>query len=623
MVFMKEFKIEATPEKTTGFFDEEASLLSPLTRHQSARLLAQIEPCIYQEGDIIQQAGDPAHYFHHFMPDSASLAFGVNEENNIFEFECGEECFAGISHYLFTVTATGETRGWKLAQSNAQQLGKESGGLRSNAMLHLAKRFRTPIKPESTQPKPSRVENRAPILQSIGWLFAIIAPPVFYLYLNGKNINPGLSVFISIMLEVIILWLFSLVEQFIAPIIGIAAAIFTGLVSADKALSGFASSSFFELLCVLTVSSVLMSSGLSFRLLLLFLGRLPSQLTWQIQIPLVLGFIISPIIPSNNSRVALLIPIMNEITHLSRLNKWPVAATAMLAGGYSASVIFSNMLPTSKATTIALMTTLPSEVRADFNGLLWLKAAAIVTFGMLACHLLLNLWLFRMENVACVKRELIHEGLRILGPVSFEERVAIICILALVIGTMTYEYHHIPMSSISGLIIFSLLSLGLISKSDFRKEIDWTLVFFLIGSQCLIQIAQSLGIDSLILDYLSGINDWIEENPWRFVSAIILIIIPLRFMIPGPPTALLATSLFNPIAIDNHINPWMSLFICGFLSDIWFLPYQSGSWTQVQSMPIAKNLKKSKFTLYNIFMNLSRLLIAYLCIPYWQWLDIL
>jgi Na+/H+ antiporter NhaD/arsenite permease-like protein len=222
-----------------------------------------------------------------------------------------------------------------------------------------------------------------------------------------------------------------------------------------------------------------------------------------------------------------------------------------------------------------------------------------------------------------VRRDLIHEGLTVLGPMTFEEWVAGLSVLALIIGTMTYEYHHIPMSSISGLILFSLLSLGMISKSGFRKDIDWSLIFFLMGSQCLIRIAQTLGVDQFILDSLQGITHWIQESPWRLVSAIIAVIMPIRFMLPGPPTALLVTTLFNPIAIENHINPWISLFVCGFLSDIWFMPYQSGSWSQTQSFSISKIMIVSRFNLYNQAMNLGRVGLVYLSIPYWQWLGIL
>jgi Na+/H+ antiporter NhaD/arsenite permease-like protein len=281
------------------------------------------------------------------------------------------------------------------------------------------------------------------------------------------------------------------------------------------------------------------------------------------------------------------------------------------------------MLPTSKATTIALTPLLPKEVHAEFNGLFWLKAAIIVTLGMWIWHLFLTHIIYRSNLTQPVRSELIQESLSVLGPMSFEEWAAGTSILVLIIGTMTYEFHHIPMSSISGLILFSLLSLGMLSKSGFRKDIDWSLVFFLMGSQCLIRIAEHLGVDHFILNSLSGITAWIHESPWRLVTAIIAVMLPIRFMLPGPPTALLITTLFNPIAIENHISPWVSLFICGFLSDIWFMPYQSGSWSQTQSSSLSKVMITSRFNLYNQLMNIGRIGLTYLCIPYWQWLGVL
>lgn len=600
-----------------------AHALSPLPRQEWARIISQFESCTFQKGQVIQQSGEPCLGFYQFDPGSPSLRFDPPLRCLEPQLECGEESLVGFDSNLLTVFATDTTHGWRLNPQAAKSIGRSSTKVKNNAMSILANRFREtlgPIDKPTNLSKPR--EDGLPWFQMFGWLTAIFGPWLLYLGLSVKEIDNSVAVFLAIMLEVVILWFFSLVDQFIPPFIGIAAAIFTGLVSAETALSGFASASFLDLLCVLVVSSVLISSGLSFRLLLGFLRILPKRFQWQIQIPMILGFIVSPVIPSNNSRMALLIPIMQEIASLARLYKHPISATSILTCCYSASVIFSSMLPTSKATTIALVTLLPKEVYAEFNGLFWFEASVIVTFGMLLCHMLLTKLLFRSDESKPVRSELIAEGRSVLGPITFEESVAGISILFLVIGTMTYEYHHIPMSSISGLTLFSLLSLGIISKSGFRKDIDWSLVFFLMGSQCLIRIAESLDVDQFILHSLYGITRWIQESPWRFVTAIIAVILPIRFMLPGPPTALLVTTLFNPIAIENHINPWISLFVCGFLSDIWFMPYQSGSWSQTQSSSLSKVMIASRFNLYNQSMNLCRIALVYLSVPYWQWLGL-
>lgn len=602
---------------------ESSRALSALPRREWARLLNQFEPCSFHEGETIQSAGDPCQGFYQFDAESMGLRFDHETASKELALECGEECLAGFDKNLFTVIATGTMHGWKLNAQAASLLGKSSTKIKEDAMTILAGRFRDASIPTDPKNQASKSKGDAlSWLQIIGWMTAIIGPWILFLWLDSQGMDSSIAVFLAIMLEVVILWLFSLVDQFIPPIIGIAAAIFTGLVSPETALAGFASSSFIELLCVLVVSAVLMSSGLSFRLLLGFLRVFPKKFEWQIQIPMMLGLLVSPVIPSNNSRMALLLPIMEEIAGLARLYKSPIAATSILTCCYSASVLFSSMLPTSKATTIALVSLLPKEISAEFNGLFWFEASIIVTLGTWACHLLLTRLIYRTSESKTINSELINEGLVVLGPMSFEEWAAGLGVLSLVLGTMTYEYHHIPMSSISGLTLFSLLSLGIISKSQFRKDIDWSLIFFLMGSQCLIRIAENLGVDQFILNSLYGITHSIQDSPWRFVSAIIAVILPIRFMLPGPPTALLVTTLFNPIAIENHINPWISLFVCGFLSDIWIMPYQSGSWSQTQSSSLSKVMINARFNLYNQAMNVWRIALVYLSIPYWQWLGI-
>ena len=602
---------------------ESSGALSSLTRPQWARIISQYEDCTFREGQIIQQSGEPCSGYYQFDPSSSNLRFDPPIPLQVRTLECGEESLAGFESNLFTVIASGEIHGWRLSASAARSLASKNPKIKEQSLKTLADRFRATSEPKEQKVTPALKSDNLTQFQEIGWLTAILGPWLLYFGLTSIGTDSSIAVFLSIMFDVIILWFFSLVDQFIPPFIGIAAAIFTGLVPPEKALSGFASSSFLDLLCVLVVSSILMSSGLSFRLLLAFLRIFPKRFVWQLQIPMLLGFVVSPVIPSNNSRMALLLPIMEEIASLTRLYKYPIAATSILACSYSASVIFSNMLPTSKATTIALVALLPTDVHASFNGFFWFKASIIVTLGMWLAHMLMTHLLFPSETSKPVQSELVAEGLHVLGPMSFEEWAAAISIVMLILGTMTYEYHHIPLSSLSGLTLFSLLSLGIISKGGFKKDIDWSLIFFLIGSQCLIRIAESLGLDQVILSALYPITQWIHESPWRFVSAVIAVLLPIRFMLPGAPSALLVTTLFNPIAIENHISPWVSLFLCGFLSDIWFMPYQSGSWSQTQSLSLSNVMHSTRFGFYNLGMNCWRILLAFLSIPYWQWLGVL
>lgn len=612
--------MHSKPQKITLI--ENAHALSGLQRQEWARIINQFEYCSFKEGDVIQLSGEPCKGFYQFDPGSPSLRFDPPVQSNSPLHECGEESIAGFESNLFTVIATAPLQGWKLDLTSARLIGRDSPKLKNQALMILLGRFRETFGSQAEPVKLAKKSDDVSSFEFMGWITAIFGPGILYFGLNTNGMDSSIAVFLAIMLEVVILWFFSLVDQFIPPLIGIAAAIFTGLVSAETALSGFASASFLDLLCVLVVSSVLMSSGLSFRLLLALLRLFPKRFEWQLQIPMMLGFIISPVIPSNNSRMALLLPVMQEISTLARLVKIPIAATSILSCCYSASVIFSSMLPTSKATNIALAPLLSKDVHSEFNALFWCEASIVVTFGMVFCHLLLTKLLYRSQDVEPVRPQFINEGLSVLGPMSFEECAAGVSILFLIIGSMTYEYHHVPTSSISGLTLFSLLSLGIISKSEFRKDIDWSLIFFLMGSQCLIRIGESLGVDQQILHTLSGITYWIEESPWRFITAIIAVILPIRFMLPGPPTALLVTTLFNPIAIENHINPWISLLVCGFLSDIWFMPYQSGSWSQTKASSLSKVMISSRFNLYNQGMNFGRIVLVYLSVPYWQWLGI-
>jgi len=71
------------------------------------------------------------------------------------------------------------------------------------------------------------------------------------------------------------MWLFTLVDEYVPPLIAVVAMLFIELVPARVALHGFYSRTFILLLGVYALSAVVVASGLAYRLMLWTLLRLP------------------------------------------------------------------------------------------------------------------------------------------------------------------------------------------------------------------------------------------------------------------------------------------------------------------------------------------------------------
>ncbi|NCX99632.1 MAG: hypothetical protein EBX35_13930, partial [Planctomycetia bacterium] len=191
-------------------------------------------------------------------------------------------------------------------------------------------------------------------------------PPLVYAGARYGDVSVEAAIFVGILSAAVLLWVFSLVDEFIPPVVVVVATLFIGLAPPSVALAGFASPSFVTLLGVFALAATIGSSGLSGRVMLRLLAWLPDRPFYHRLVPLLGGWLLSPITPSGNNRMALLLPVYDGLVEGLRLPKGSAAATAVFAATYSGAMLFSPMLATSKSSNVAAIALLPPQVQEDF-----------------------------------------------------------------------------------------------------------------------------------------------------------------------------------------------------------------------------------------------------------------
>lgn len=111
----------------------------------------------------------------------------------------------------------------------------------------------------------------------MGWTLVLLLPPVVYLAALSRDFSVQASIFAALLAGTILLWVFSLVEEFVGPLVALVGTLFVGLAPPEVALGGFSSPSMLLLVGVFALSATISSSGLSYRLILRLLLRLPDK----------------------------------------------------------------------------------------------------------------------------------------------------------------------------------------------------------------------------------------------------------------------------------------------------------------------------------------------------------
>ena len=598
-------------------------LVASFDRLALARLVGSMERVEWAPGAVLCAAGQSAEYLYLIESGTAVLTTPTGRQAPLLAPHCGEEAAAGLPHYACTVTATSQVIAWRLPRATLADVAQLHPTLATEALLSLASTLGGEALGGGVG-KGAAGTKWIPLTgrEIGGWIAAIVLPAGIYFGCVSGGFTSQSALFAAILGMVVVMWLLAIVDEFIPPIIAIVATLFVGLAPPSVALGGFSSPSLMTMIGVFALASTIASSGLSYRVMLWLLARLPDRPFWQQTSMLLGGMALSPIVPSGNSRLSILLPLYRDMADGLRLPPRSTALTALMAATLSGALLFSPMMATSKPSSIATLNLLSVQAQHEFSGLFWLVAAGVAMVGLVGFHFLFMRWLLPAENPNPLPKERIREQLQLLGPLGFAEWLALGSFVAFLAGTATVSLHHVQPSWIAGCVLVTLLVCGSLGKMDFRKQLDWPMVFFLLGIDGLVRIMSYLQVDALIAKVVSGHLGFIDGSIELFVLAALVITVVLRIGLPIAASALISAVILIPVAEANHINPWICIFLAALFSDIWFFPYQSSVWMQAASKGQTEVIDRVQFTRYNQCMNAARVAVAFLSIPYWKWLEL-
>lgn len=600
-------------------------LLASSKPAQLARLLGEVTAVTVAAGDTLYEAGARAGAMYLIDSGEVALHTSTGRSVSLQTPRCGEEAATDLKNYVTSATAVTEVAALRVPREALAELAQGSPGLASRAMLGLTSH----LSGEALLPAPKPAAAKAPAAPTpserkeiIGWGSVIVAPLVIYFAGSAAGLRLESAMFLAILSITVLMWLFGLAEEYVPALMAISAVLMVGLVPAHVALAGFSSNSLTTLVGVYALASLIAASGLSYRVMVWLLIRLPDTRFWQQMALLLSGYALAPIMPSGNARLTLLLPFYRDMTVSLGLKPQSATATALMASLFSGAMLFSPMFLTSKSSNLTVFTMLPVQVQDEFQGIFWLVAAGVAAITVTLVHLVAVRLSFAAEVQAPLPKSRLAVQLGLLGPVSAPEKAALLGFVLFVAGAATTPWHQVNPAWLAAFILVSLLLMGLVSKKDFQQKIDWPMIFFLLSLDGLSRSLTYLGLDQALANSVGGSLNFINGNLWLFIPVALVVTLALRLVLPITAGMVVSAVVLMPIAIGQNIHPWVAVFLTALFSDMWFRPYQSSQYLQVVSSGYTRFYAEPDFLRYNHVMNVSRILAAYASVPYWQWLGL-
>lgn len=468
------------------------------------------------------------------------------------------------------------------------------------------------------------VDDPVAVSDIAGWTVALVFPPLLYVTVLAAGFSTQSSIFAAMLGATVVFWVFGLVDEFVPALLAVVAALIVGLAPPSVALAGFASPSLLLLLGVYALSAVIISSGLSYRLMLGLLLRLPDKPVWHQVTLLGSGYLLSPLVPSANARLSLLTPVYRDMAAGLRLTPRGPAITALLAAMFGGALLFSPMMATSKSSNIAGLSLLPAQVQAEFSGFFWLVAAAVAAVGVTVIHLLVLPLLFRGGEEAALPRAEMRRNLTAMGPLTSPEKIAAAGFLFFLLGSATVGWHHVKPPYLAGCVLLGLLLSGILVRKDFQRQIDWPMIVFLLGIDSMMRIMDHLGLAQALARSAGHAFDFIGGRIAVFILVTLAVTVTVRLALPVTAGMLTSAVVLLPVAAAQGIHPWICVFCAAIFSDISFFRHQgTNGILQIRADGLFEDADERGFMRYNLVMNAARVAVVFASIPWWGWLGLL
>ena len=475
---------------------------------------------------------------------------------------------------------------------------------------------------ESAEPS-----HAAVIRECVGWILVLGCAFGGWFFSGSLSLGTEMVYYMAIIATAVVMWVFQLVPAFAPPLFVVAMVILLDIVPPDVAVSGFASGSFFMLLSVFGVGAVMVVSGLTFRLSLMVLSKVPPSSFWYSVALFASGMFLTPVVPSQGARMAIVSPFLMDLLSASNPGKKDLLGARFVNSTLGGVGLGASIFLTGKPINLIVLGLFDYQTQFAFQWVNWLLAASVTGILMFLIFLGLAKLAFADARNFEIPRSVVRQQIRVLGPLSQLEWAAALSVGVLITGILFSSVHKVDIPWMALAILTVLILFNVVGKQEIRNHIDWTTLIFVGAIIAWLPVMSLTGLDTLVSSQLGWLGDTMKSNFPHFIVVLSVLIVLVRLVLPEPITVILFVTALFPLASKAGVSPWVVGFIVLTMAEAYIFSYQCGYFIQLKDLLSVGGLEESydegRIVRFNVLMIVGRIVAIYASIPFWRFLNII
>lgn len=452
----------------------------------------------------------------------------------------------------------------------------------------------------------------------IGGIIGITIALVMAIMEPAAGLTHPAMVGLGIFFCAVVFWICEVFADYVTALLMCTAWAGTGIVPFKTAFAQFSSNTWFLLIAAFGLGVAVARSGLLNRVSLKIMELFPATFKGQTAALVAAGNLIGPMIPSVTAKCAMAAPFAKGISDKMGYEADSKGAAGLFGAMFLGFGVTGPAFLSSSFMCYTIIGLLPPAVQVQMTWSAWainvLPWTLVVAFmGYFAIQLL-----YRPERDVQVDKQYIKQQITDLGPMSKNEKIVSVVLVACLLLWMTETVHGIPAAIVAVVAICVLLGLEVMSRNDFRTGIGWDSVIF-IG--CIINIGSvfpQLGIDKWIGSVAGPYLIPMVSNIWLYIIVGAIAMYLVRFFIVSMiATFTIFTVIVTPFAVSAGINPFVTAFVILASVNVFHMFYQNS--TYLAGFYAAGNMvSHNKMIKLSVAYMIISIIGLAACVPMWH-----